>query len=175
MPWITDGTATSWTTAAVTYTATSATTSTVFVSSGWSDTSTDVTWGYESPAQLQRRVEREQARCAKEQNAPCLAPAYKKAESWLREHLSTEQQQTFDRDYFFDVIGGDLGKRYRIRRGLSGVRNVQELKEQNGKLVPASTLCFHPGGDLPEGDILLTQKTLLENCETHVRRVANFS
>lgn len=56
-------------------------------------------------------------------------------------------------------------------RGLSGVRNVQEMKDG----VPVRTLCFHPDGKLPEGDILLTQKVLLERDEEYVRKVANFS
>lgn len=121
------------------------------------------------------RIRREQQRCNEERAKPERAVAYEKAERWLTEHLNDEQRETYQREQFFDVIGGKTRKRYRVRRGLSGVHNVQEMKRVNGEWRRARTLCFHPAGDLPEGDILLTQKALLENCEERVLKVANFS
>lgn len=115
----------------------------------------------------------EQRRCERERKQ--FPVAYEKADKWLSENLSSEQQVTLETERFFEVIGSKTRRRYRIRAGLSGVRNVSEMKQDGDKWIAARTLCFHPDGKLPEGDILLTQKALLENDEEYVRKVANFS
>ena len=118
----------------------------------------------------------DQRRCEYERQRQDRAVAYKKAEDWLMENLSDEQRDSYSKELFFEVIGSESRRMYRVRRGLSGVRNVQEMKKAiTGRWKIARTLCFHPAGDLPEGDILLTQKVLLERDEEYVRKVANFS
>lgn len=71
----------------------------------------------------------------------------------LRSWLSSEQRAAFDTRGYFDVVGCDSGKRYRIRRGTSG--NVNEIDEY-GRLDRG--WCFVPLGGLVEGDVMLAQK-----------------
>src|SRR5262245_55889871 len=59
---------------------------------------------------------------------PCVTPeADKKAERLLRENLSPNQRNQFDQLRWFEVRGGDTGKRYRIRYGQS--MNIDELRK----------------------------------------------
>ncbi len=88
----------------------------------------------------------------------------------LTRNLSLAQRKQYAMHGYFDVIGGDTGKRYRIRHGC--LMNVQQL-DQNGRRV--QLLCFTPRGRLPVGDIMLAQKIALELFETDVLRVANRS
>jgi hypothetical protein len=85
----------------------------------------------------------------------------------LREWLSPEQQEQFARKGYFEVVGSDSGKRYRIHAGASV--NVCEVDE-NGCL--REGLCFMPIGALPIGDVMLALKIGLETCEREVRAVA---
>nr|WP_312016158.1 hypothetical protein [Bradyrhizobium vignae] len=75
----------------------------------------------------------------------------------LRSWLSPEQRAEFDTRGYFDVVGCDSGKRYRIRQGTSG--NFNELDEY-GRL--CTGWCFVPLGGLVEGDVMLAQKIALE-------------
>ena len=86
----------------------------------------------------------------------------------LRESLSAAQRQQYDRFGFFDVCGGETGRRYRIRKGLQV--NIQQL---NGKGRPVCELCFVPGGSLVAGDVMLAQKLALELFERDALNVAN--
>jgi hypothetical protein len=88
----------------------------------------------------------------------------------LTSNLSPAQRKQYSEFGYFDVIGGDTGKRYRIRHGC--LMNVEQL-DQNGRRV--QLLCFTPRGRLPVGDIMLAQKIVLELFETDVLRVANRS
>ncbi len=78
----------------------------------------------------------------------------------LREWLSPEQQAQFDADRYFDVIGCDSGKRYRIRYGCS--TNVHEIDGDGRSIVG---WCFVPTGNLVAGDVVLAQKIALETNE----------
>lgn len=82
----------------------------------------------------------------------------------LRGVLSPEQRAQYDSKGFFDVTGGQTGKRYRSRTG-SQV-NVEELSGNK------RTLCFVPKGGVPIGDILLAQKLALELMEEETLKVA---
>ena len=86
----------------------------------------------------------------------------------LRSWLSPEQRAEFDTRGYFDVVGCDTKKRYRIRRGTSG--NVNEIDEQ-GRL--GTGWCFVPLGGLVEGDVMLAQKLALETNEESTLRIAN--
>src|SRR5882672_10887112 len=72
----------------------------------------------------------------------------------LTRNLTPAQRKQYALYDYFDVIGGDTGKRYRIRHGC--LMNVEQL-DQKGRR--AQLLCFAPtGGRLPVGDIMLAQK-----------------
>ena len=75
----------------------------------------------------------------------------------LRSWLSPAQRAEFDSRGYFEVVGCNSGKRYRIRRGKSG--NVNEIDE-DGRL--GKGWCFVPLGGLVEGDVMLAQKIALE-------------
>ena len=96
-----------------------------------------------------------------------LRDADKAALQLLRENLSTDQCQQYDKHGYFDVTGGTSGKRYRIRHGRQ--MNVDEL-DNTGR--PVRWLCFLPEGRLPTGDILLAQKIALELMEADALSVA---
>jgi hypothetical protein len=86
----------------------------------------------------------------------------------LKEWLSPKQLFQYRKAQYFDVEGSDTGKLYRIHHG--GQANIWELDERG---LPTATWCFGPEGNLPTGDILLTQKVALETNEREALRVAN--
>jgi len=86
----------------------------------------------------------------------------------LREWLSPEQRQQFDRYRYFDVVGSDSGARFRIHYGSAS--NVHELDVWGS---PRAGWCFRPVGSLVVGDILLAQKIALETNERETLAVAN--
>jgi hypothetical protein len=88
----------------------------------------------------------------------------------LTRNLSLAQRKQYAMHGYFDVIGGDTGKRYRIRHGT--LMNIEQLDQNNRRV---QLLCFTPRGRLPVGDIMLAQKIALELFETDVLRVANRS
>ena len=81
--------------------------------------------------------------------------------------LQCAQYRTFG---YFEVTGGDTGKRYRIRHGFQ--LNIEEL-DRKGRRV--CVLCFLPEGLIPVGDVMLAQKIALELFETDAIRVAHRS
>jgi hypothetical protein len=85
----------------------------------------------------------------------------------LREWLSPLQRSQFAEKGYFEVIGGDTGKQYRIYAGAA--TNVCEIDEKG---YPKLGLCFLPAGDLPIGDVMLSQKIALESCESRALAVA---
>ena len=87
----------------------------------------------------------------------------------LRSCLSNEQREQFDNSRHFIVHGNETGARYRIGYG-DVAYNVHELDDED-KLV--MRLCFVPEGNLPAGDVMLTQKLMLENDELKAREIAN--
>jgi hypothetical protein len=86
----------------------------------------------------------------------------------LREWLSPEQRTEFDAKGYFDVIGCDSGKRYRIHHGAT--TNVHEI-DDNG--LPLVGWCFLPEGPLVAGDVMFAQKIALETYEYSALAVAN--
>ena len=86
----------------------------------------------------------------------------------LRENLTSSQLAQYDKRRFFEVIGGQTGRRYRVH-DISTV-NIEELNSE-GKCV--KKLCFHPQGLLVSGDVLLAQKIALELYELEALYVAN--
>jgi hypothetical protein len=86
----------------------------------------------------------------------------------LRAWSSNEQRAQFDSRGYFDVVGCDSGKKYRIRVGVSV--NVQELDRNEMAIVG---WCFAPKGSFVPGDITLAQKIALETGEYDALAVAN--
>lgn len=85
----------------------------------------------------------------------------------LRDWLSPRQREQFDAEGYFDVIGCDTGKRYRIYYGAT--TNVHELDAANRLKMG---WCFVPHGSLVAGDVMLAQKIALETFENNALAVA---
>ena len=85
----------------------------------------------------------------------------------LLENLDPRQREQYDRFGYFDAVGSETGRRYRICHGVS--RNVSELFDDNRL---GAGRCFMPRGNLAAGDCMLAQKIMLENCEEEALRVA---
>jgi len=81
--------------------------------------------------------------------------------------VSPAQRAQFAGKGYFEVIGGDTGTQYRIYAGAS--TNVCEIDEKGR---PTCGLCFMPRGNLPIGDVMLSQKIALECCEKPALKVA---
>ena len=86
----------------------------------------------------------------------------------LQENLSPAQREQHGRFGYFDVVGGNTGKRYRIKYGFQ--LNVALLYNRGRT---RAVLCFAPEGNLPAGDVMLAQKLALELFETDTLKIAN--
>jgi hypothetical protein len=85
----------------------------------------------------------------------------------LRQWLSPPQRAQFAEKGYFEVVGSESGKRYRIYPG--SATNVCEIDERDR---PKTGLCFLPLGDLPIGDVMLSQKIALETSESGALAIA---
>ena len=99
---------------------------------------------------------------------PSAALPRKKDLPCLSSGLSPVQVAQYEKYGYFEVMGGDSGKHYRIRP--TRQMNVDEL-DQHGVRIAA--WCFSPEGDLPIGDVMLAQKIALENNEQAALALAN--
>ena len=86
----------------------------------------------------------------------------------LKQNLSPAQREQFERRRYFEVVGGETGRHYRIREGCQ--MNVEQL-DKSGRRV--RILCFMPEGHLAVGDVLLAQKLALELFESETLKVAH--
>jgi len=94
--------------------------------------------------------------------------AEEKGFTLLKQWLSPVQLAQYERYGYFEVIGGNSGKHYRIRP--TRQMNVDEL-DQSGVRIAA--WCFSPEGNLPIGGVMLAQKIALENNERAALAFAN--
>ena len=85
----------------------------------------------------------------------------------LRQWLAPKQLAQYDAHNYFEVIGCDSGKRYRIHYGVG--TNVCEL-DDTGRI--KAGWCFVPKGSLVAGDVMLVQKIALETQENSALAVA---
>lgn len=85
----------------------------------------------------------------------------------LKEWLSPEQLAQYESYRYFDVIGLQSGKRYRIRYGVG--MNIYEIDARGKRL---TGLCFVPSETLVAGDVMLAQKIALETDEPNAIAVA---
>jgi hypothetical protein len=88
----------------------------------------------------------------------------------LKEWLSPEQRECFERFRYFDVVGSDTGTRYRVHYGTQ--TNIEELSF-TGQCV--CRWCFVPQGNLVACDVMLAQKIALETNERGALAVAHRS
>jgi hypothetical protein len=88
----------------------------------------------------------------------------------LMDNLSPEQRAQYVRRGYFEVIGGDTGKRYRIRRGSQ--LNVEEVDPKGRRVY---LFCFMPEGGVPIADTMLAQKIALELFEREAIGIARRS
>ena len=99
---------------------------------------------------------------------PPSRDAQSKAIQLLKQHLTPEQREQYEKRSYFYVSGGNSGRIYRIRHGAQ--MNVEQL-DQGGKRV--RMLCFMPEGGLAVGDVMLAQKIALELFETEALKIAH--
>jgi hypothetical protein len=85
----------------------------------------------------------------------------------LRQWLSPAQRARLAENGYFEVVGCDTGKQYRIYPG--AMSNVCEIDEKGR---PRIGVCFGAVGELPIGDVMLAQKIALESCEGDAIAVA---
>jgi hypothetical protein len=87
----------------------------------------------------------------------------------LRKWLSPDQRAQFDDKGYFEVVGCDSRRRYRIYDGMTHVvmPNVHEIDGAGRSKVAC---CFHPVGRLVAGHIMLAQKIVLETNERNALR-----
>jgi hypothetical protein len=81
----------------------------------------------------------------------------------LKDWLSPEQSTCYEQHKYFEVIGSDSARVYRIHHGTQTI----------GK--PVCRWCFLPEGNLVAGDVMLAQKIALETNERGALAVANRS
>ena len=100
----------------------------------------------------------------------CLSPleSEERGQDLLRQWLSPEQAEQYDKYKRFEVVGCDTGTRYRILRGK--IMNIVELAS-NGHV--RRRWCFAPEGAIATGDVMLAQKIALETFELNVLAIAN--
>jgi hypothetical protein len=91
-----------------------------------------------------------------------------RSQDLLRQWLSPDQTEQYDKFQLFEVVGSDTGKRYLIFRGTT--MNIVELAAD--KCV-RRRWCFTPEGALATGDIMLAQKIALETFELDALAIAN--
>jgi hypothetical protein len=109
-----------------------------------------------------------EVQAARERYRARFATREERGVNLLREWLSPEQRAQFDAKRYFDVIGCDSGKRYRIHYGET--TNVHEIGDDD---LPSVGWCFMPVGSLVAGDVMLAQKIALETYEYGALAVAN--
>ncbi len=123
-----------------------------------------------TPEQQKKRAEQAQKdeaeRQHREQNRQI---AEERALQLLLENLDENQKAIYETTKAIPVKVKS-GRFYRINKGRAG--NVEQVDEKGVRL---KKLCFHPTENVPDFDVMLAQKLMLECCEEEVLRIANFS
>ena len=86
----------------------------------------------------------------------------------LKSWLNPDQLKQYNAHKYFDVIGSDSGKTYRIKFGRQ--MNVFELDAKGNQVCGH---CALPSGGLAEADVMLGQKIFLETKEGEFLKIAN--
>jgi hypothetical protein len=95
---------------------------------------------------------------------PLSRDAQSRAIELLKQHLTPEQREQYEKQGYFYVSGGNSGRIYRIRHGAQ--MNVEQLER-------IRMLCFMPEGGLAVGDVMLAQKFALELYEMEALNIAH--
>lgn len=168
---MTSSTTATWTTWTTTLSANTTVTSTVWMH--WTDPPAPQLTDEEIAARHAERVEQRRVKEAAE------AAVRARAEETLRAVLDAEQWASWEREKHFELIT-QSGRRYRIRRGVSGnVRLIEDGAEREA-------LCAHPPtsvqdddgrhlGRLPMEDVVIAQVLALQTDEEGFRRTANIT
>lgn len=117
----------------------------------------------ERAAQRERAAQAAAATLAKRQGA------HRRAMELLYLVLSTSQKKMLEEKRFF-LVDAPSGRCYRIDQGNHA--NVKVVDKATGNIL--ETLCVQPDG-LPDGDVMLIQKLLIETAEQAFRDTANIS
>ena len=91
-----------------------------------------------------------------------------RGEILLEQWLSPDQAEQYKAHRYFDVVGSDTARRYRIHKG--AVMNIEELPRDG---LGAQRLCFAPEGIVAVGDVMAAQKIALEKFELAALAIAN--
>ncbi len=91
-----------------------------------------------------------------------------RSQDLLRQWLSPDQTEQYNKGQRFEVVGSDTGTHYRIGRGTT--MNIEELAA-DGRI--ARRWCFAPEGASGTGDVMLAQKIVLERFELGALAIAN--
>lgn len=112
-------------------------------------------------ARLAEELRQHDARRARQRDAT------ERARALLEAMLDREQRGQLQRDKFFEIIGQDSRRRYRIHHGTHG--NVRLLDDRGCEV---TRYCGQPLG-VPIEDAMLAQKLQIEHDEAGFLRVAN--
>jgi hypothetical protein len=91
-----------------------------------------------------------------------------RSQDLLRQWLSPDQAEQYDKYQRFEVVGCDTGTHYRISHGTT--MNIEELAAAGYVL---RRWCFAPEGTFATGDVMLAQKIALETFELDALAIAN--
>lgn len=86
----------------------------------------------------------------------------------LNDNLTAKQREQYAAYRYFDVTGGESGRRYRLWH-----RSHQNIEAFDAHGNRQCLLCFHPRETLPGGDVMLAQKTALELFESEILKIAH--
>lgn len=115
---------------------------------------------------IQRNQQAERTRLEQEREREA---ARNRAQEFLLQHLTQEQQATLKKNGWFIVQGGRTKTKYRIRNNsIAGNIDVFDSKDK-----VTHRLCGHASHVIPIGDQLLAQKMMLESSEDDFLRIAN--
>jgi hypothetical protein len=129
-----------------------------------------------TPEEIRERDERlEQLRIEQEERRQREAEAREHAKALLLDHLSPAQKREYEQAGQFKVEVG--ARTFVIGRGTHG--NVKEIHLQNGQEITLRSFCIPPvNGSIPEPDVHLAQKLMLEGGDESIRdfhRIANIT
>ena len=103
-----------------------------------------------------------------EEHRPSQLRSEERSQDLLRQWLSPDQAEQYDRCQLFEVVGSHTGARYRICYGTT--MNIEELAADG---CVTRRWCFAPEGALAIGDVMLAQKVALETFELDALAIAN--
>lgn len=99
-------------------------------------------------------------------------PAVKRARGLLESWLTPDQLAQLKELGYFEVVGSDTGKKYRINNAVN--YNIDELEEIDGEVLRVTCrYCVIPDISVPIWDRMLAQKMWLEKDEEATLAIAN--